>query len=324
MQNLILIKDSGTKDFFGITANNIIYRIVMLITIIITTLGVMSPVEVKSSCPPQGPDDCDEFKYVESKTIEYPVNSGCFITFEYCSRISCEGELEIYLDIIGYTGSCNPPVLTQDLYMECLDVAMRTVFYSPHLFGIHEIIPPCPDNTFGVIAYTPTCKTDWYPYNIFCPDGIQGISYKTANCNNADNGYCLLYWEYCWEGAYPEYVLKRTFMGSTIVNGGICHPMHFLLVDGFLSNWGDCFGNAREIINDLLNELKAGCRGLTGQALNDCIIQGALDNPAYSLDALLKELNDCCPDAIGFNYFLKEHIKESFPDGIINCSSYCY
>jgi len=188
-----------------------------LMFVFATSISVNAQI-VMPICPIMKSTDCEQFAYGGNKTIEYPVGSGCFITFQYCYRNTCNNNLEIYIGNMFVDSGCSSlPDIDGKLYDACLQAAaVSHITFS---------IPPCIDDTVYVfIAGSQSCRTEWFPTEFDCYDGCMLMKggYKSINCSMSLLDLCWHTVGYCWEETSPGKYVIKVIPGSNSIAGSTC------------------------------------------------------------------------------------------------------
>jgi len=337
MDKKLIILTSSEINGRGILTKSALRIAMCIALVILVCLGANNV--VKANCPLNGIGDCEEFQPGAGQpgwqqTIAYPPGSDCYVTFEYCFRMTCINEIEAFIDVISYTGDCDEPFkLTTDLYISCLDAVIQQ-WYSHPLWW--ESFPPCPDTYIGVSIYTYSCKTAWFPYYFNCDE--QPPEYKSVKCDITGAAHCMTYMEYCWDKVNGVddsiYVLKSTFLYTEMVGNADCPSKNILFIDQLWQSncFGIVLGNlSRSHIDDFRTGILGNgrCQGLSGKALEDCITECCENDPRIfknfwvELESLLRTWGGvgCCPLVMQKNLDL---LMEHFPNGSIKCHPGCH
>ncbi|MBK9247899.1 MAG: hypothetical protein IPM69_07260 [Ignavibacteria bacterium] len=177
-----------------------------------------------AQCPTPAPNDYPNIPFIgtNTTTLETPMGSGCFITFQWCWRTTPfnDGEVEIYIGAISRSTGCTGPFNMNDL----IRIAARFVIVDEHPWTttnggagkpVDTPIPPCPalSKTMYRILHA-SC----YSEEFFDP--------TTANivrtpCGNGNIGRCEEVWRVCFEFINGLWHLNENLV-SIVNNGATC------------------------------------------------------------------------------------------------------
>lgn len=186
-----------------------IMRAVML-ALLPAILFVAQPYRSAAQCPPPAPNDYPNYPWAAGNPspdiVESPIGSGCFISFEWCWRVTPfdngegPGEIHIWIGPISRTGNCSG-LFDEAAIREYVKVAARWVIAKRHPWsgdpafsGINWAIPPCPQKSRSVFRVV---NASCYSEEFFDPTTSQ---MKRKPCmEDGGQGRCIQRWKVCWQ-----------------------------------------------------------------------------------------------------------------------------
>ncbi|MFN8361027.1 MAG: hypothetical protein U0264_14020 [Candidatus Kapaibacterium sp.] len=177
-----------------------------------------------AQCPTPAPNDYPNIPFIGSysTTIESPLGSGCFITFQWCWRTTPfnGGEVEIYIGAISRGHGCTGSYDMNDL----IRIASRHLIVNLHPWtstdggmgaAVNTPIPPCPAMSKTIYRIL---HASCYSEEFFDPTTATWVR---TPCGNGNIGRCEEQWRVCYEYVNGVKQLNETLV-SIVNNGATC------------------------------------------------------------------------------------------------------
>ncbi len=180
---------------------------------------------VTAQCPAPAPNDYPWIPFLSESavTIETPLGSGCFTTYEWCWRSTPfnGGEVEIYIGKISRSGNCGPYDINDLIRIAARYVIVEAKPWESRDGGAgHTInikIPPCPAQSRLIyrILHSSCYSIEFFDKNLGRTTRIP--------CGDGNNGRCEEAWRVCWE-LLPDGTPHLNETLVEIVNNGATCP----------------------------------------------------------------------------------------------------